>query len=254
MVPKRVSTISLVALLIVVLLTAATSVSFGQAYAPGRPADASDVFLPLVVYQPPPPVRVLPNHSHFVSSTGTPEIFGEVQNDSPDWVFAVKVPVSLLNDVGQVLATDEVYAELLYLAPGQRTCFGKVFYSPPAGWNSYRLDAPTYEIPSSDVEKPKLTIYGDQGNYDPALDIYTIEGKVRNDSSRKAQYVKVIATVYDASGTVFDCDRDDLWPANLGPGRNSDFQFNLGYLRDYADVASYRLQADGEFPWAPTGR
>jgi hypothetical protein len=243
MVPKKVSILSLVILLTGALLAAATSVSFSQANAPDRPADAPDVFLPLVVHHWPPLVRVLPNHFGFLDEFGVARVMGEVQNDSPDMVTFVKVPVSLLDDVGQVLTTDEAGVGLFRLAPGEKSCFEVRFENPPAGFDSYQFDAPTYT--KRDEVPPKLTIYGDQGSYDPSFGDYMIEGKARNDDSSRVQYVTVIVTLYDAAGTVVDCGVSFPNRRELDPGESSDFDF-YAVGRDYADVASYRLQADAD--------
>jgi hypothetical protein len=244
MVPYRVRNISLVILSIGALLTLATSVSFSQANAPDMPADSADVFLPLVVYHWPPPVRVLPNHSHNVSSIGTLRIFAEVQNDLSEHIEWVEVPYSLLDDSGQVVASDSQYVHLDVLAPGESTCFKILIIDPPAGWTRYELGDPTYRTGAEPL--PKLTIYGDQGTYDTSTGWYGIEGQVRNDHGSRLEFIQVIAGLYDAAGTVLQCDWDFPDADELDPGESSDFEFDFRTLDDYAAVATYRLWADGD--------
>jgi hypothetical protein len=168
---------------------------------------------------------------------------GEVRNGSPDMVTYVQVPVALLDDVGQVLATDEASVGLFRLAPGEKSCFEVRFENPPASFSSYQLGAPTYE--KRDEPLPKVTIYDDQGSYVPTFGDYEIEGKVRNDDSSRAQYVTVIVTLYNTAGTVVDCGVGFPNRRELDPGESSNFDF-FAVGRDFADVASYRLQADAD--------
>jgi len=243
MVPKKVTTISLVILSIGALLAAATSVSFSQANAPDKPADAADVFLPLVVYHWRPSVYALSNHSQLQTSTGSLYVFGEVQNDLSHQVGFVSVPVTLLDSSGQAIETHKGFARLNYLPPGERTCFVMFVLSPPAGWVSYELGEPTYLMGGE--PPPNLTIFDDQGSYDPTFGDYKVEGKVRNDHGSRVEFVKVIATLYDDTGTVVTCGSRDPDNRDLDPGESSDFLYTAT-LRDYADVASYRLQAGGK--------
>ena len=75
-----------------------------------------------MIHQWPPLVRVLPNHFRYLDEFGEVRVMGEVQNGSPGMVTYVNVPVSLLDDVGQVLATDEAGVHLYRLAPGTKRC------------------------------------------------------------------------------------------------------------------------------------
>ena len=68
---------------------------------------------------------------------------------------------------------------------------------------------------------------------------------MRNDDSSRALYVSVIMTLYDASGRVVGCGVTFPNRRELDPGKSSDFEM-IEVGRDFADVVSYRLQADAD--------
>jgi hypothetical protein len=168
-----------------------------------------------------------------------------VQNDLSEQIRFVRVPVTLLNDGGKVLGTDYGYTGLNTLPPGERACFAISISGPPAGWASYELGEPTYLTGGEPL--PKLTTFDDQGSYDPTSGDYKVEGKVRNDHGSRVEYIEVIATLYDAQGIVVNCGSHDPNTRDLNPGESSDFLYTAT-LRDYSDVASYQVQADGKMP------
>ena len=91
-----------------------------------------------------------------------------------------------------------------------------------------------------------MTVYNDNGTYNPDDGSYRILGFVRNDNDVRVRYVRPIATLYNASGTVVECSYTYVNSTHLDPGQSSSFELTFsGWYRDYADVASYRIQVDG---------
>jgi hypothetical protein len=114
----------------------------------------------------------------------------------------------------------------------------------PTNWAYYELEAPTYW--ETDDPQLNLTIFNHYGSYDPVWEWYTILGLVRNDGSAAVNWVQPIGTLYNAVGTVVDCDYAYTNDYDLDPGQTSSFEMNFWGGADYEDVASYRLQADGD--------
>ena len=104
---------------------------------------------------------------------------------------------------------------------------------------------PVFRAEDTDGEPlPNLTVLDDSGSYDPFWGWYDITGQVRNDHGTRVEDVFLVGTLYDASGTVMDCDYTYIDAFYLDPGQASYFEMTF-FWRDYADVASYRLQVDG---------
>ena len=91
---------------------------------------------------------------------------------------------------------------------------------------------------------PNLTVLNDSGSYDPTFGWYEIIGQVRNDHGTRVEYVSPVGTLYNVSGIVIGCDFTYVNATHLDPNQTSSFKMTF-VGRDYADVASYRLQVDG---------
>ena len=184
---------------------------------------------------------VLPNHSHYVSGSSL-YIVGEVYNNTDDNLSLVKIVANLFNSSGQLADTDYTYVRLDTLLAGDKACFSISVYNPPGDWAYYEFETPTYHI--TDRELPNLTVLNDTGLYQPDGHYKTI-GMIRNDHGSRVEYIESVGTLYDASGTVVGCRGTYINSTHLNPGQASSFKSDF-YGRDYADVASYRIQADGD--------
>lgn len=185
---------------------------------------------------------VLPNHSSIATSYAL-YVVGEVQNDADIGISGTEVIANLFNGDDQLIDTDTSYVALNVLRPGDKTCFS-LWFSGWAGWSYYGFETPTYSS-ITDNYLQNMTVHGDSGTYNPDDHSYRILGFVRNDNNFRVGYVQPIVTLYDASGTVVGCRDTYVSSTNLDPGQSSSFEFGFGYDRDYADVASYRIQVDG---------
>lgn len=171
---------------------------------------------------------------------------GEVQNNTSSYAYLVKVPVNLFNSSGQLVDTDYTYTTL-DLPAGKKSCFRLSIYNPPADWAYFRFESLTY-YSSANEPWPNLTLYNHYGTLLPDGS-YKILGFVRNDESYRLEGVEIEGALYNASGTIIGCGL--TWPSNdkLDPGQTSSFELNYSYYyRNYSDVTSYRLQADGYKP------
>ncbi|MBN2390064.1 MAG: PKD domain-containing protein, partial [Anaerolineae bacterium] len=194
---------------------------------------------------PPQNVYILPNYSHYTSDS-TLYIVGEVQNNTSSYAYLVKVPVNLFNSSGQLVDTDYTYTTS-DLPAGKKSCFRLSIYNPPADWSYFRFESPTYYT-SANEPWPNLTLYNHYGTLLPD-NSYKILGFVRNDDNSRLEGIGIEGALYNASGIVVGCSL--TWPSNgnLDPGQTSSFELNYSYYyRNYSDVSSYRLQADGHVP------
>jgi len=190
---------------------------------------------------PTPTPYVLPNHSHYVSGSSL-YIVGEVYNDTGSSLSSVKVVANLFSSSGQLVDTDYAYVRLDTLPTGDKACFLMLVYNPPDDWAYYEFENPTYH--TTDRELPNLTVFNDSGLYQPNGHYKTV-GMIRNDHGSRVEYVESVGTLYDGSGTVVGCAGTYINSTHLDPGQASSFKLDF-YGRDYADVASYRIQADGD--------
>lgn len=187
------------------------------------------------------PTTILPNHTSYVDSIDYFNIVGEIRNNTTHHLRFVKINANLFNSNGRLIDTDFTYIWLDNLPPGEKTCF-ELSFSNSTGASYYRFESPTYR--TDGTPWPNLSIYNHSGSYDSRFGWYEILGFVRNNSNRQVTYVTPVGTVYNGAGKVIGCDFTYVNSTDLAAGQSS--AFNLTFLgRDYSDVASYRLQVDG---------
>lgn len=189
----------------------------------------------------PPEVQILPNSMGYVDIFGWIHVLGEVYNGTSTNLWFIMVAVDFYDSNGALLGSAFAYVNLESLAPGQRTCFD-VVHEEMAGVTGYSFQPLTYYTDASGP--PALAVTDSSGSYDGEWGTYGITGHVRNDHGVQVAYVSVIGTLYDSVSTVVGCDLVYADNDTLAPGESS--AFSLSFLgRDYSDVTSYRLQADG---------
>lgn len=194
---------------------------------------------------PPQGVYILPNYSYYTSGT-TLHIVGEVQNNTSSYAWLVDVPVNLFNSSGQLVDTASTYT-IFDLPAGKKSCFHLSIYDPPADWAYFQFEPPDYE-PLTNMPWSNLVIYSDYGTHQPDGG-YKILGFVRNDESSRVEGVRIEGALYNAGGVIVGCGSAGSSNSKLDPGQTSSFELNYSYYyRNYSDVTSYRLQADGYTP------
>jgi hypothetical protein len=166
---------------------------------------------------------------------------GEVQNNTANHLKSVKVIANFFNSSGQLVDNDTDYIDLDNLPIGEKTCF-HILVDEPDDWAYYEFELPVYDTDGKLL--PNLAIFNDSGSYDSNYGSYEIIGQVRNDHGARVEYVSLVGTLYDTSDVVQGCDYTYVNSTHLDPGQTSSFEMNF-YGRDYVNVSSYRLQADG---------
>ena len=186
-------------------------------------------------------MHVLNNHSHYVDIVNWLHIVGEVFNNTGGDLWLVDVPVAFYDGQGRFITADSGWTFLEDLPAGETTCF-HVLLENPAGWAYYEFGKPS-GLPGGE-KWPHLTFLTHSGALDE-FGWYHVTGQVRNDHGSTVEWVHVAGTLYNARGTVVGCEEAFTAPIDLGPSEVGEFDV-LFLGRDYSDVASYRLQADGE--------
>lgn len=209
--------------------------------APALAACPSGTCIYLPAINAPSPV-VLPNHSTFSTSSYL-HIVGEVYNPSGQSLEFVQVSADVFNGA-QLVATDTAYITLDVLPPGDKTCFD-ILVQKPAAWTSYQFEPVSASAATSHV--PRLAVLGPSGAVG-SFGSYHIIGQVRNDEATTVKYVEPIGTLYNAAGTVLDCDLTFVNSTDLNSGQTSAFDMLFLSRASYADVASFRVQVTGTMP------
>lgn len=239
---RRLAIVRTILLIACTLMAGSGSLAGGAMAASGTSDPSVSVYFPLLISGG---VRVLPNHFSYVSIIGSLWIVGEVQNDTAQHLELAKVTANVFSSSGQLLTTAFSYIDLDTLPPGEKTCFDILVGAEPAGWAYYEFKPPTFQTTGGPW--PNLAILNDSGSYNPTYGGYEIAGQVRNDHGTRLEYVKVVGTVYTASGTVVGCRNRYVDGNHLDPSQIGSFDLTFSG-RDYADAQSYRLQADGNPP------
>jgi hypothetical protein len=177
-------------------------------------------------------------------------IFGEVRNDGPESREAVQVRMNLLDGAGKELASQEGFAHLSYLKPGEISSFSVLFSGenpPPPAYASY-----TIEVRSRKADfQPGYTIrdlrIGDQLRVGKdTLGFLMLRGSVRNSGAAPARYVHIFVVFYDAAGAVVgvadsfaETEEDKIVAAG------AEAPFEVQALIFTGKPASYRMFAQG---------
>ncbi len=188
------------------------------------------------------PLIVLENHSTLVDERGMLTIRGEVLNQSSIPVRSIRITTELLNAKGRVIQRDQALTLLDRLAPGERTCFS-VTVIPPNKWRDYSFGEMTYQVDPMPISG--LELFGTTAGLDDIMGWYGISGQVRNTTTTDYKLLRLVGTLYDASGAAIGCDFAYTFESDLSGGQTDSFEL-LFADRDYAGVADWRVQVEGE--------
>lgn len=165
-------------------------------------------------------------------------VVGEIQNFLNTNIEFVKVVVTYYDSNNEIVTSDFTYTDVSEIKPGQKSPF-KVITENNPNIASYDIQATyreTNENPYNGLEivsSRENTIYSSYG----------IVGEVVNNGIQDAQYVKIIATYYDANNQVIDTDFTYTTIDILSPGAKSPFQI-ISYGMENKP-ARYELQVQG---------
>jgi hypothetical protein len=181
-----------------------------------------------------PALEILSSQSYV--DYGWLHIVGEVQNNSNTPMEFVKIVATLYDDGGKITGTDFTYTELDVIPPGGKSPFetGTDNYE---GTTNYKLQV---QGDKGTLGRQDLVISGDS-SYEEYGWLH-IRGEVKNTGSVAAQYVKIIATLYDADGNVVSMDFTYTELDTILPGESSPFETGTDH---YPNFDQYELQVQG---------
>jgi hypothetical protein len=169
---------------------------------------------------------------------GSLYIVGEVRNNSAGNIRFASVTADLYDANGQLVDTDQGYAQRDIIPPGQVSCFLVLFFDNVPAWTSYQLSA---EADTTTVEPSALTITS--SSVGPDVNNFELIGQVRNDGATEEEFVKIVGTLYDSNGTVADCDFTFANTQTLAPGATSTWKLTF-FGTDPGRVAAYSVVGD----------
>jgi hypothetical protein len=161
--------------------------------------------------------------SSYYESGGYLYIVGEVRNDTPGNAKLVRVTATYLDAENATLGTAFAFVQHDILAAGQISPF-VIEQEVPAGFASYTLL--TQWSPGETAPVPQLSL----GSIRDFVDSYGFRiwvGEVTNGSLVAVEQVKLVLTLYDASGTVSNVDYAFLFNDVLAPGQKGPFQLAI---------------------------
>lgn len=175
--------------------------------------------------------------------------FGEILNSTGTELEQAGVTVTLLDDKGEILATEQDYVGIDLLRSGGKAPFALHFSAPPQSFSSYQA-------------LPWKGVQGYVGSYYLDLEVrdvegkgeryatYTVTGNIANTGPEDAVEVTVTVTLYDALGRVISTRRG-VPEYNVIP-RGGQTSFTLELTPAGGPVASFRADALGRRMPTPT--
>ena len=164
-------------------------------------------------------------------------IVGELENASDTPIEWVKIVATLYDTAGEVVGTGYTYSELDVIPPGGRSPFS-IGIDEYGAVDSYKLQI---EADVGELGRQDLVI-GSHGTYEQYDWLY-IRGEVQNTGDTDAEWVKIVATLYDAAGNAVGMGYTfadlDVVPA----GGTSPFDMSVDWWEGYD---RYVLQVQGE--------
>lgn len=129
---------------------------------------------------------------------------GLIKNtDTVDLEF-VEIHVTLRDSSGQLVASESTYSDLDVVPAGGFSPFKLIFFDKPSAWQDYEIniegDEAGFNNPYLDFE-----IVSSQGSL-PSFGAYEIVGEIRNTGAEDAEFVEIIAVLYDANNHVIGVD------------------------------------------------
>lgn len=180
--------------------------------------------------------KILQTNS-YIDSINWLHVVGVIQNDGTKNLKYVKVNATFYDKSNNVVDSDFTYAYMDILTPQEKSPFD-VLVSDPANYDRCELSLSYSE--TTDVPFQGLKIQGVThrlGNYG----YYYIDGEVKNDGTSKAEYVEIVATLYDSNGKIIDADFT-FTNSDINVGQTSSFEFMINTSNLPGSIASFELQ------------
>ena len=185
---------------------------------------------------PAPAVSLEISETHTYDTSFGSYLIGEVENTGSAPVRFVKVSAIFYKADGTVDSTDFTYTYRDVIPPGERSPFAVTYDNEDGAISTWKLtvtgDRTSTPVPSG------LRIQGDNAAIG-SFGYYEIAGEVVNDGDETAEFVKVIASLYDATGKIVGADFTFTSPSDIPAGESAGF--TVSYNTDYGEPATYAL-------------
>ena len=183
---------------------------------------------------------VILTHNGFFSDSGAALIVGEVYNNDTVSYQYVEIVADLQDEAGNTLSTENTYAYVDIIAPGEKSPFMITIYEPPAGLDQYDVVANGDTTDESMLSGLEFDQYADEIDDDGD---WKLIGEVVNNSDAIAGYVQVVATLFDANDEVAGVGFSMVESSLMDPGDISPFTL---YVTDiYGEVDRFEIQVYG---------
>ncbi|MGD9891055.1 MAG: FxLYD domain-containing protein [Dehalococcoidia bacterium] len=177
--------------------------------------------------------------SSYESITGSLHLVGEVANNTESTIEYVKIIVAYYAADGALVATDFTYTEMDELQPGETSPFDILTIDPPAGIDRHELLVEYDDTRQAPLRGFETSVGSVRTS---SIGSLRITGEVQNNTGVAAEYVKVIAALYDADGRVIRVDFTFSERDEIEPGGRSPFEV---LIIDAPAYSSYKLWVDG---------
>jgi hypothetical protein len=168
-------------------------------------------------------VKVVSSTTYVSQSIKSRYIVGEVRNDTGSNAKYVEIVASLYDASNKLVGTDNTFAQLDILKPGQKSPFRVIVSDPPAIYDHYTLTVQWRTTDEKPLEGLTVLSSGDRPTSYDANTRY-IFGEVRNDSGGPVKYFEIIITMYRENGDVVSTGYTFTKIDQLAPGQTSPFE------------------------------
>jgi hypothetical protein len=210
----------------------------------------------------PEKIKVL-SYSWYVDSIGFFDVVGEVQNVGPNTIESVVLGgIVYTIDGAEQGRSNPTYVYVNCLIPQQKASFF-IEFSPQQtatgdlSWLSIGVDRVDFTVIDANVTNnyryPDITVQSSSGAADKE-GTYWVSGTVQNSGNQTATNIRVIATFYNATGTVVGVGYTEyLTPSSLSPSDTASFKvgafdYDQTVVPPERKIASYSLLVQVEKP------
>jgi hypothetical protein len=186
---------------------------------------------------PPPPV-VIRGITDFKSEYGTLHLVGEVVNQSELNFNFVKVVASFYDAGDRLVATEFTFSDVDILEAGGVAPFNIRLSDPSPDIASHKLDV---EWSTTDQAPLRVDILSHSASWTD-YGSYNIVGEVQNPYDVALEFVKVVATCYNAASEVLRVDFTFTELHTLAPGQRSPFELTV--MDPPEELDHYSLQTE----------
>ncbi len=192
---------------------------------------------------PTPPPIVIQRLNFQQTSVGGLWALGEVHNPGSDPLSEVVVEVSLLDENGQLLASESDLPQLDVLPPGQAVSFAILFAEPPRQFAQYQA-----VVLAGAPMSPNTRFYLDLVASDLQSQVadasrYRVKGNLQNVGPSDVEGLRLLVTGYDNQDRVIAVRQADLSVSVLRADATTPFEVELTHTS--SSVVTYSVQAQG---------